>query len=82
LVAGVGLGLAFNLLMQVVGMDFSMYSTAADYMALLSGRIYPTLGVEKLPLRLMTVLVISLLASFSPAREASRKEPATALHYV
>jgi ABC-type lipoprotein release transport system permease subunit len=82
LVAGVGLGLAFNLLMQVVGMDFSMYSTAADYMALLSGRIYPTLGLEKLPLRVLTVLVISLMASFSPAREASRKEPATALHYV
>lgn len=82
LVAGVGLGLLVNLIMKTVGLDYSFFSSATDYMALMSGRIYSTLGVEKLPLRVVTVLVISLLASFSPARDASQNEPAQSLHYV
>ncbi len=51
-------------------------------MALISGRIYPTLGLEKLAQRGLTVLVIAVLASFYPAREAAQNEPAQALHYV
>ncbi len=82
LVAGVAFGLLINLIMKFVGLDYSMMSDAADYLALMSGKIYPTWGVEKLPLRVMTVLIITLLASFVPARDAARNEPAEALHYV
>ena len=82
LVAGVGLGLLINFVMQIVGLDYSQFTDAADYMALMTGKIYPTLGIEKLPLRVLTVLVISLLASFTPARDASLNEPAESLHYV
>jgi len=49
---------------------------------LISGRIYPGWGVDKLLGRALTVAIISAMASFYPAREASLREPAAALHYV
>ena len=82
MVFGVGLGLLTNALVKMVGLDYSSFSSMAEYMALLSGRVYPTMGIEKLPLRVMTVIVIAMLASFSPAHEASQNDPAESLHYV
>jgi ABC-type lipoprotein release transport system permease subunit len=79
---GVGLGLALNLLLGRIGFDFTQFSSWTEYMALISGRVYPTLGTEKLVLRILTALIISVLASFYPAREASLSEPAEALHYA
>ncbi len=79
---GVGLGLALNLLLGRIGFDFTQFSSWTEYMALISGRVYPTLGTEKLVLRILTAFIISVLASFYPAREASLSEPAEALHYV
>jgi ABC-type lipoprotein release transport system permease subunit len=79
---GIVLGLLFNFVLGQVGMDYSKFSSATSYMALISGRVYPTLGVDKLLQRGITVLVISVLAAFIPAREASQSEPAEALHYV
>ncbi|NPV74877.1 MAG: ABC transporter permease [Anaerolineae bacterium] len=79
---GVGLGLAINFLLGKIGFDFAQFSSWTEYMALVSGRVYPTLGTEKLALRSLTALIISILASFYPAREASLSEPAEALHYV
>ena len=51
-------------------------------MALISGRVYPTLGLEKIYARALTALIICTLAAWYPAREASRQEPAQALHSV
>jgi ABC-type lipoprotein release transport system permease subunit len=51
-------------------------------MALISGRVYPSLGLGKIVGRALTVLIITTLAAWIPAREASRREPAQALHYV
>src|SRR5512133_4135754 len=82
LVFGIILGLVCNLAFGRVGMDYSKFANLTEYTALISGRVYPTLGLEKLPSRALTVLVISILSSFYPAREASQKEPAEALHYV
>ena len=82
LFAGVGLGLLTNLLMKIVGLDYSAFSSATEYMALISGRIYPTLGLEKLPLRVVSVIIIALIASYTPAHDASKNEPAESLHYV
>jgi ABC-type lipoprotein release transport system permease subunit len=82
LIFGVALGLAINTLLRIVGLDFSAFSSVTEYMALISGKVYPTLGLEKIALRTLTVLVISLLASWYPAFEASHKDPAEALHYV
>jgi ABC-type lipoprotein release transport system permease subunit len=53
-----------------------------EYMALISGRVYPTLGLQSLPGRALTVIIIATLAAWIPAREAARREPAEALHYV
>ncbi|MCI0520405.1 MAG: ABC transporter permease [Chloroflexi bacterium] len=82
LVAGIALGLFVNLTLGQIGMDYSAYTNMTEYTALISGRIYPTLGVDKLLQRSVTVLIVSILAAFYPAREAAHKEPAEALHYV
>ncbi|MFM8320334.1 MAG: ABC transporter permease [Chloroflexota bacterium] len=79
---GVVLGLVFNLLLGQVGLDYTAFSGAAEYMALIDGRVYPTLGVDKLYQRIPTALIISVLAAFVPAREAAQHEPAQALHTV
>ena len=80
--AGVVLGVAFNFWLGRVGLDYSQFSSVSQYMALISGRIYPTLGLEKLAQRSLTALVICVLASFYPAHEAAQNEPAQSLHYV
>src|SRR5690606_6896907 len=79
---GVGLGLLFNGLFMRVGMDFSQFGNLTSYMALISGKVSPTWGVAKLLGRGLTVAIIAMLAAFYPAREAARREPAEALHYV
>lgn len=79
---GVALGLLINGVLGQVGMDFSKFSTITSYMALISGRVYPTWGLDKLLQRSLTVLLITTLAALYPAREAAQREPAEALHYV
>jgi ABC-type lipoprotein release transport system permease subunit len=53
-----------------------------SYTALISGKVYPTLALNSLVVRGITVLIISALAALIPAIEASHREPAEALHYV
>jgi putative ABC transport system permease protein len=81
-VAGIILGLMINGLFKRVGLDFTQYASLTSYMALISGRVYPTWGVDKLLWRSLIVAIISALAAFVPAREAAQREPADALHYV
>lgn len=81
-VAGILLGITFNAGFGQVGFDYSSFAGVADYMALISGRVYPSLGLGKVVERALTVLIITTLAAWIPAREASRREPAQALHYV
>jgi len=80
--AGIGMGLAINLSLGQVGLDYSQFAGITEYMALISGRVYPTLGVSKLLWRGTVVLVIAALAALIPAMIASRREPSEALHYV
>jgi ABC-type antimicrobial peptide transport system permease subunit len=51
-------------------------------MALISGKVYPTLGISKLPMRAIIIFVIAALAALIPAIIASKREPSEALHYV
>src|SRR6266508_5870862 len=81
-IAGVVIGLLTNLSLMQVGMDYSQFAGVTDYMALISGRVYPTLGVSKLFMRAMIMLVIAALAALIPAMLASRREPSDALHHV
>jgi putative ABC transport system permease protein len=80
--AGVAFGLLINGVSGRVGMDFSQFTGITSYMALISGKIYPTWGVDKLLQRTLTVLIIIILAALYPAHEAAQREPAEALHYV
>jgi ABC-type lipoprotein release transport system permease subunit len=80
--AGIVLGLALNGYLMRVGLDFGNMTQAAGYMALIKSRAYPTWGIEKLPLRVSMILIISALAALIPAVEAGRREPAEALHFV
>jgi len=81
-IAGIVLGLAANLSLGKVGMDYSQFAGITEYMALISGRVYPTLGVSKLFWRAGVVAAIAALAALIPAVIASRREPSEALHYV
>ena len=79
---GVGLGLAINATLGQVGFDFSQFADMTEFTALIDGRIYSSLSLHKVPQYIVTAMVISILASFYPAHEAARREPAAALHYV
>ncbi len=79
---GLGLGLVLNYTLSQVGFDYSQFTSLTSYTALITGRVYSTLGLEKIGMRVITVLVIAVLASIYPAREAARSEPALALHHV
>lgn len=80
--AGIVVGLVINGVSARVGLDYSSYASMSDYMALINSRVYPSLGLQNLPWRAAAVVLISTLAAFIPAREASHREPAEALHYV
>jgi ABC-type lipoprotein release transport system permease subunit len=79
---GVAMGLMFNYVFGKIGIDYSSFSSMTSYTALISGRVYSTLGLEKLSQRCLLVLIIVTLASFYPAHEAAQNEPAQSLHYV
>lgn len=79
---GILSGLALNGLMRQIGLDFSSWSNLTSYMALIQDRVYPTWGLDKLLSRSLTVAIIAALSAFYPAYEASRREPAEALHFV
>ncbi|HVN52915.1 MAG TPA: FtsX-like permease family protein [Anaerolineaceae bacterium] len=81
-VSGIILGLLINWIGGQVGLDYSQFSGITSYMALIQGKIYPTMGTEKLLMRSLTALAIALLASLIPAGEAAENEPAQSLHYV
>lgn len=82
IIAGAVLGLIINGALRQVGLDYSQFANVASYMALINSRIYPSWGLDKLPLRAGTVAIIATLAAFYPAYEASRREPAETLHTV
>jgi ABC-type lipoprotein release transport system permease subunit len=76
------LGAALILLLARQGIDVSYANGMGEATALLGGRIYPLVTVTDLVSRAITVIVIAALASLYPAWQASRKEPAEALHHV
>lgn len=79
---GTVLGTIINGVLGVVGLDYSAFANLTEYTALISGKIYPQLSPMKVLQHAVTVAVIAALAALYPAIEASRREPAEALHYV
>ena len=82
-VVGCGLGFALIALVGSVGLDFSKFASGfGDLGALLGNKLYPSLTLAALFSRAVLVVVITASASIYPAWQASRKEPAQALHHV
>jgi ABC-type lipoprotein release transport system permease subunit len=65
-----------------VGIGFAGVSGMGEVGALMGDRIYPALSLSTLISRGVLVVLITSLASLYPAWQASRKEPAIALHHV
>jgi ABC-type lipoprotein release transport system permease subunit len=61
------------------GIDVGEFS---DLIGLMGDRLYLRIGIDVLAKRALTVGVIAALASLYPAWQASKREPAEALHYV
>ncbi len=81
-VIGCFLGWMAVLAVGQVGINFSFASNVGEIGALLGDRIYPSISIADILGYGLAVLVIAALASLYPALQASRKEPAEALHYV
>jgi ABC-type lipoprotein release transport system permease subunit len=82
------LGVAISAYFGRVGLDFmALYGGVelgefSELIGMLGDRLYFRIGLGVLVERALTVAVIAALASLYPAWQASRREPAEALHYV
>ena len=81
-ILGTILGLIFTAILGAVGIDYTQFADLTEYTALITGKIYPEFVPLKVLNHAITLAVIAALAALYPAREASRREPAEALHYV
>lgn len=81
-VIGAIFGTAINGVLGYYGIDYSAFADLTEYTALISGRIYSQIVPMKVLQHAVTVAIIAALAALYPAIEASRREPAEALHYV
>lgn len=81
-VLGAILGTIVNGVLGIYGLNYSQFANLTEYTALINGSIYPQLVPLKVLQHAITVAVIAALAALYPALEASRREPAEALHYV
>lgn len=78
-VAGVALVM---LIRQAGGIYFGFTSGLGEITALMGDRLMPYLSVGDVVSRGIIVAIIAAIASLYPAWQASRKEPAEALHHV
>jgi ABC-type lipoprotein release transport system permease subunit len=81
-VLGSLVALGLLLLLGRVGIDISFTSGMGEATALMGSRMYPVISPADIASRAITVTVIAALAALYPAWQASRKEPAEALHHV
>lgn len=81
-VFGVILGSIIVGLLGYYGVDYAQFASLTEYTALISGRIYAQFVPAKVFSHALTVAIIATIAALYPAREAARREPAEALHYV
>ena len=82
------LGGAISAYFGQVGLDWLALYGEADFgdiselYGLMGDRLYFRIGIDVFVERALTVAIIAALASLYPAWQASRQEPAEALHYV
>ena len=81
-VLGVVMGYAVTSVIGIFGINYSAFVDMTDYMALMGTHIYPTFDLNLTLQRAVMLAGISAVAALYPAIEASRREPAEALHHV
>ncbi len=81
-IIGCGLGALLIGWLAQVGIGLPDASGMGEVVALLGDRLYPTVTPADLLSRGLLVIVIAAIASLYPAWQASRQEPAQALHHV
>ena len=81
-VFGTIMGFVVTSVIGIFGINYSAFVDLVDYMALMGGHIYPAFDLTLTLQRAGLLAIISALAAFYPAVEASRREPAEALHHV
>lgn len=81
-VIGCLMGLLLLGLVGQVGIDLSFASGMGEIGALMGDRLYPSVTPAGVISRGVAVALIAALASLYPAWQASRQEPAEALHHV
>ncbi len=81
-VIGCGLGALLVTLTGQVGFDLTSMNGAGQATALMGNKLYPAMELAPLISRTITVIIIAALASLYPAWQASKREPAEALHFV
>jgi ABC-type lipoprotein release transport system permease subunit len=81
-IIGCGLGALLLGWLGQVGIGLPSYSGMGEVMALLGDRLYPSITLADLLSRGILVIVIAAIASLYPSWQASRQEPAQALHHV
>ena len=81
-VAGTFLGYLITSVLGIWGLNYGFAVDMVDYMALMGTHIYPVFDINLTLQRAGMVALISTIAALYPAMEASRREPAAALHHV
>lgn len=81
-VFGVAMGFAITSIIGIFGIDYGFAVDMVDYMALMGTHIYPAFDLGLTLQRAGLLALISAFAALYPAVEASRREPADALHHV
>ncbi len=79
---GTGMGYLITLVLGIYGINYGFAVDMMDYLALMGTHIYPTFDINLTLQRAGMVALISTIAALYPAIEASRREPADALHHV
>ena len=79
---GTLMGFVVNFVLGIFGINYGAFVDMIDYMALMGTHIYPTFDLNLTLQRAGMLALISAIAALYPAIEASRREPAEALHHV
>ncbi len=81
-IIGCTIGYGIVLFLGQVGIDFGFVSNMGELTALMGSRLYPAVKPISVLFAGVAVTIIAALASLYPAWQASRKEPAAALHHI
>lgn len=76
------IGIALLAWLKQVGIGMPSVSGMGDVVALMGDRIYPSVSLTGIISRGVIVAIMAAIASLYPAWQASRKQPAEALHHV